>query len=334
MANSTYNSKILGTGAYLPERVVTNLDLEKMVDTSDKWIRERTGIKMRRLASKDGGEYCSDMGVYASQKAIEAAAISPNDIDYILLATITPDYRLPNTGSVIQQKLGIENECPCLDISAACSGFVYGFELADALIKAGSYKNILIVCSEMLSPYVDWDDRTTCILFSDGAGAIVVGRTEGDESSVLSQHVACDGSGGEYLKCWAGGCVHPSDHESVDKKGECIRMEGRRVFKYATRTMIQNIKEALMKANLTVANLNWFLPHQANLRIIEYVAKNVEIEMDRVLVTVDKYGNNSSATIPIALDEAIRDGRVKRGDIIGFDAFGAGVTSGAMVIKY
>jgi 3-oxoacyl-[acyl-carrier-protein] synthase-3 len=312
--------------------------LAKMVDTNDEWILERTGIKQRHISSPEGGEFSTDLGVKAAQNALDMAKMSPDDIDFVLCATGTADFRLPNNASIIQQKLGMTNECPCLDISAACSGYVYGMVLADSMIKTGLYKNILVLGAEMLSPWVDWDDRGTCILFSDGAGAAILAASDGadqsKDSTILHSILACDGSGGKYLNSDAGGCVLPSTKETIAVGGEKIRMEGRQVFKYATRTMIANATKVLQETNLTVDDVDWVVPHQANLRIIEYIAKKIEVPMEKVIVTVDKYGNNSAATVPIAFDEAVRDGRIKRGDLVLMDVFGGGVTSGALLMRY
>ena len=334
MNNQTY-SKILGTGAYVPKKIVTNDELAKMVDTSDEWITERTGIKERRLSSLDGGEFCSDMAVKAAEKALESSGLRPNDIDFILFGTVSPDHKLPSTAAIMQQKLGVTNECPCLDIVAACSGFVYGLVLADSLIKSGMHKNILVIGAELLQTMVDWEDRTTCILFSDGAGAAILGPAKSnDKSKLISSTLSCDGTGDKLLFIPSGGSKEPVTKEAIDEKRDKMLMEGKQIFKYATRTMMRNSKMALEKANLNINDLDWFIPHQANLRIIEYMAKKLEVDMKKVVVTVEKYGNNSAATIPIALDEAVRDGRIKRGDKCALVAFGAGVTSGAVILEY
>src|SRR3989339_436970 len=324
MTPSKY-SKILGTGSYIPSRTLTNQELEKMVDTSNEWIIERTGIKERRLAKLDGSETCSEMGAFAAKKAMEAANIKPDEIDLILFATVSPDYKLPSTAAVLQQKLGIKNECPCLDIVAACSGFLYGLVIADSMIKTGIYKNILIIGAELLQPFVDWTDRTTCILFADGAGAAVLGRAdENDSSKILSSTLSCDGTGDKLLFVPSGGSASPLNKEKLERKEDKLVMEGKQIFKYATRTMMRNSQMALEAAHLSVSDLQWFIPHQANLRIIEYLAKKLEINMEKIIVTVEKYGNNSAATIPIALDEAVRAGKIKRGDKCAMTAFGAG----------
>lgn len=329
------NSKILGTGSYVPKNIMTNADLEKIVDTSNEWIVERSGIKERRIASiEEHGETTSFMAAEAGKKAIEAAGLKPDDIDCIILATVSPDKKLPSASSLIQQKIGMKNECPCLDLVAACTGFIYGLVVADSMVKTGVYKNILVLGAESLSPLVDWKDRTTCVLFSDGAGAAVLGRNEGDESSILSSKIACDGTGSEFLKIDAGGTELPENEETLKDRKGFITMEGRQVFKYATRTLSRNAEYVLEQSGVNAETLDWLVPHQANIRIIEYIAKKLKLDFEKIVVTIEKYGNNSSATIPIAFDEAIRDGRIKRGQTVLLDSFGAGVTSGAILLKY
>ena len=330
-----YNSKILATGSYLPKRLVTNADLEKMVDTTNEWILERTGIEQRHISSPEGGEFPADMAYFATKDALERAQLTPNDIDFIIFASVTGEYQFPSSAALLQNKLGITNECPCMDLAAACSGFIYGLQIADTFVKTGLYKNILIVGADMLSAFTNWNDRTTCVLFGDGAGVAIVGRTpEGDNSQVLSSVISCDGSGAELLVVPAGGSKKPSTAETVAKNEEKIFMEGRQIFKYATRTMLRNARQSLSDADLNPQTLDWLIPHQANLRIIEYITQKLEIDRNKVIVTVDKYGNNSAATIPIALDKAITDGRIVRGHSVALVAFGAGVTSGGAVLRY
>lgn len=331
---NTHYSKILGTGSYVPEKVLSNADLEKMVETSNEWILERTGIETRRI-SKGEGELPADMGAEAAKKAIEAAGLEPNDIDLILFATVTGEYQFPSCSALLQQKIGITTECPCMDLAAACSGFIYGLVTADAMIKSGLYKNVLVVGAEMLSPFVDWEDRGTCILFGDGAGAAILGPTNNpDEGAILASSLGCDGTGAPLLEIPSSGSANPISKDNIEKKNHLIKMEGRSIFKYATRTMIRESKKVLEKTGLNAETLDWFIPHQANLRIIEYIAKKLELDMEKAIVTVTKYGNNSSATIPIAFDEAIREGKIKRGHTVAFGAFGAGVTSGAILLRY
>lgn len=328
-------TKILGTGAYLPKKIVSNFDLEKTLDTSDQWIFERTGIKNRRVASREGKEFTTDMAMCSSIEALKVANIDPNEIEMILMLTATPDMPLPNSASILQTKLGITNKCPCLDLSAACSGFVYGLTIANSLIQTGQMKYILLVASEMLSSIINWEDRSSCILFGDGSGACVLGRTQDDESSqVLSSILGADGTGKEFLDCPYGGCVNPINYQVLKEKKQYINMKGKDMFKVATRTMVQNAKIVLDKANLTLDNIDWIIPHQANARIIEATVKKIGVDPKKVIVNIENYGNTSAVSIPLAFHEATRDNKIRRGDTILFDAFGAGLTSGATIIRY
>lgn len=331
----TYEVKVLGTGMYAPKKVMTNFDLEKIVETNDEWIFERTGIKERRICSTEGGEFPTDMALSATRDALKAANLQPNDIDLILFASVTPDAKLPNSASILQVKLGITNNCACLDIAAACSGFVYGFNMATAMIQQGMIKNALIVGSEMLSREVNWKDRNSCILFGDGCGAAIIGRTpNGESSKVYSSVLSADGTGGEYFDQPVGGAVTPITAKHLEEESHFMQMKGKEMFKVATRTLADNAKKVLEDAGLSLSDVNWVVPHQANIRIIETTAKLIGIEMDRMIVNIHKYGNTSAATVPIAFHEAITDGRIKRGDVVMFDAFGAGLTAGATLIKY
>lgn len=331
----TYEVKVLGTGMYAPKRVMTNSDLEKIVETNDEWIYERTGIKERRICSTEGGEFPSDMAYHATLDALKAANLKPNDIDIILFASVTPDAKLPNTASILQVKLGMTNNCACLDIAAACSGFVYGFNMATAMIQTGVIKRALIVGSEMLSREVNWKDRNSCILFGDGCGVAIIGRAEeGSESKVYSTILNADGTGGEYFDQPIGGAVTPITAQHIIDGTHYMQMKGKEMFKVATRTLAENAQKVLEDAGLKLEDVNWVVPHQANIRIIETTAKLIGMEMDRMIVNIHKYGNTSAATVPIAFHEAITDGRIKRGDIVLFDAFGAGLTAGATLLKY
>ncbi|NCN95417.1 MAG: 3-oxoacyl-ACP synthase [Bdellovibrio sp. CG12_big_fil_rev_8_21_14_0_65_39_13] len=328
-------TKILGTGIYLPKKVVTNLDLEKVIDTSDQWIFERTGIRARRICSTEGGEWPTDMAMHASWKALETARLQPNDIDMIIFASVTPDQKLPNSASLLQQKLGITNNCACMDIAVACSGFVYGVNMANSFIKTGMAKNVLVVGSEMLSREVDWNDRTICILFGDGCGVGIVGRSEeGDESQILSTHLGSDGSGKEFFNQPVGGAVEPITETHIKEGTHFMRMKGKEMFKVATRTLADNAKIVLERAGMTLDQVDWVVPHQANIRIIETTANLIGISMDKVIVNIENYGNTSAATVPIAFHEAIESGKIKRGDVVILDAFGAGLTFGATLLRY
>jgi 3-oxoacyl-[acyl-carrier-protein] synthase-3 len=320
---------------YAPKKIVTNFDLEKIVETSDEWIFERTGIRERHICSTEGGEFPSDMAYHATVDALKAANLHPNDIDMIIFASVTPDVKLPNSACILQVKLGITNNCACLDISAACSGFVYGFNMASSMIKTGMIKNALIIGSEMLSREVNWSDRNSCILFGDGCGVAILGRAEENSPSrVLSTVLGADGTGGEFFDQPVGGSVTPITETHLREKTHFMQMKGKEMFKVATRTLAENAKKVLSDAELSLEDVNWVVPHQANIRIIETTAKLIGIGMDRMIVNIERYGNTSAATIPIAFHEAITDGKIKRGDVVLFDTFGAGLTSGATLIRY
>jgi 3-oxoacyl-[acyl-carrier-protein] synthase III len=328
-------TKILGTGIYLPKKVLTNLDLEKMVDTSDEWIFERTGIRQRRIASKDGGEWPTDMAMHATWQALEAAQLEPNDIDMIIFASVTPDQKLPNSASLLQQKLGMTNRCAAMDISVACSGFVYGTNMANSFIRTGMAKTILVVGSEILSREVNWEDRTSCILFGDGCGVAIIGiAEEGESSNIHSSHFGSDGSGKDFFSQPVGGSVEPITETHLKENTHFMQMKGREMFKVATRTLAENARVVLERAGKSLDELDWLIPHQANIRIIETTAKLLGAPMEKVVANIENYGNTSAATIPIAFHEAITDGRIKRGDLVLFDAFGAGLTFGATLLTY
>lgn len=330
-----FRSKIVGTGSYIPKKKLTNDDLCKIVDTSNEWIMERTGIESRHIADPKNGESNSEMSAHAAKAALEMAGLKPNDIEMIIYATCTADRPLPHSSAMLQSHLGITNECGCFDLGAACAGFVYGLDIANNFIRTGTYKNVLVVGAEVLSSIVDWQDRTTCVLFSDGAGAVILSRADESEASeIMGTTLGCDGSGSEFLKIDNGGSTQPLTKDNVDQRKQYVQMEGRTVFKYATRTMINNINTLLDRAKMTAQQVDWYIAHQANLRIIEYIGKKLELPNEKLVITVGKYGNNSSATIPIALDEAVRDGRIKRGQTVMLDTFGAGVTTGAILFRY
>lgn len=327
--------KIKGTGIYAPKKVVTNFDLAEVVETSDEWIYERTGIKRRHICSTEGGEWPSDMAYEATQMALKNAGLEANDIDMIIFASVTPDYKLPNTACILQQKLGITNKCAALDIAAACSGFVYGINMVTGLIKIGAIKNALIVGSEMLSREVNWEDRNSCILFGDGCGVAIIGANEdNDESDILSVHLGADGSGKEFFDQPIGGAVEPIAETHLKEKTHFMQMKGKEMFKVATRTLAENAKLVLEKADKSLKDVDWLIPHQANVRIIETTGKLLGIDPEKVIINIDEYANTSAATIPIAMHEAITDGRIKRGQTLLLDAFGAGLTTGATLLTY
>ena len=317
-------SRIVGTGSYLPEKVLSNHDLEKMVDTSDSWIKDRTGIKKRHIVADD--ETTTDLAFNAAEKAIEAAGLANNDIDLIIVATTTPTRIFPSTASLVQDKLGITNNCPAFDIQAVCTGFVYGLTIADKFIKSGTVKNALIIGAESLSRIVDWTDRNTCVLFGDGSGAVVLQASE--ETGILSTHIHSDGKHNELLTVPTG----PGSTDPTVKP--YIEMQGNDVFKVAVRTLSSIVDETLAANDLEKSDVDWLIPHQANIRIIAATAKKLSMSMDHVVVTVDEHGNTSAASIPLALDAAVRDGRIQRGETLLLEAFGGGFTWGATLLNY
>lgn len=323
-------SRIISTGSYLPKKALTNLDLEKMVETSDQWITERTGIKERRIVN--GNQAASDLAYEASKVALERAGRKAGDIDLIIAATITGDMPFPSTACIIQDKLGAKNAA-AFDVNAACSGFLYGLYIADGFIRSGMHKRILVIGTEVLSTITDWEDRTTCVLFGDGAGAVIVEPTEEDRG-IISMSINSDGSFWELLHMPAGGSKQPASRESVDNKLHCIKMKGNETFKFAVRTLEDLVVRILEENKLVPSQLSLLIPHQANLRIIQATAERLGLPMDKVLINIDKYGNTSAASIPIALDEAVTTGRVKDGDYILLEAFGGGLTWASALIKW
>lgn len=323
-------SKIISTGSYTPDRILTNHDLEKMVDTSDEWITERTGIKERRIASE--GQSTSDLAYEASKKALKNAGLKAKDIDLIIVATVTPDMIFPSTACLLQSRLDAK-KAAAFDINAACSGFIYGLSVADSFIRSGNYKRILLVGAETLSKFTDWQDRTTCVLFGDGAGAVILETTTGD-SGIISTHLHSDGSLWELLNLPGGGSKNPASKETLDKRMHFIKMKGNETFKVAVRALEGIADETLKKNNLKSSQLSSLIPHQANLRIIQATASRLGISMDKVVVNIDRYGNTSAASIPIALDEAVRTGRIREGDYVLFEAFGGGLTWASAMIKW
>ncbi len=323
-----YKAGILGTGYYIPEKIITNFDLEKIVDTSDEWIRTRTGIEQRRQAAEN--EYTSDMGLNAAKQAIKNAKVKIEDIDLVITATITGDYPWPSTATVIANKLGLK-DIPAFDISAACSGFIYGLKLSASLIKSGDYKNILLVASEKLSSVTDYTDRNTCVLLGDGAGAAIIGRSETGE--ILSTILHSDGSKLELLYQPGGGCVNPATEETVKNRLHFLKMNGVEIFKLAVEKMPEVLEKALKQANITPEQVDFVIFHQANIRIINSIAKRFNWPEEKNIINIQKYGNTSAATIPIALAEAIEQGRIKKGNVVALSAFGAGLTWAGAVLK-
>ena len=324
------HARITGTGSFAPKKIITNQDLEKLVDTSDNWITERTGIKERRIAEK--GQTTSDLAYEAGKKALKAAGIGAQDLDLILVATMTPDTVLPSMGCVLQNKLGAKNAA-AFDIAAACSGFIYGMSIADAFIRSGAYKNILLVGAEVLSRFTDWEDRTTCILFGDGAGAVVIQRHAG-KRGILSTHLHSDGAFGDLLYVPAGGASHPPSHDTIRRRMHFIRMKGNETFKAAVRALEGVVQEALEHNKVKPEEIDFLVPHQANLRIIQAMAQRLNMPMEKVVLTLPKYGNTSAASIPMALDEAVRDGRIKDNHLLLFEAFGGGLTWASALVRW
>jgi 3-oxoacyl-[acyl-carrier-protein] synthase-3 len=319
-------SRIAGTGSYLPEKVLTNHDLEKMVDTSHDWIVERTGIEKRHIAAE--GQSTCDLGEIAAKRAMEMAGKTAEDIDLIVFATTTPDLIFPSTACLLQKKLGISGGA-AFDIQAVCTGFVYALGVADKFIKSGSHKCALVIGAETLSNILDWTDRGTCILFADGAGAVVLEASE--EEGIMSTHLHADGQY-ESLLNTAGGLSR--NKALLDSGGAYVQMKGNEVFRMAVNTLGRIVDETLEHNNLEKSDVDWLIPHQANIRIIKATAKKLKMNMDHVVVTVDQHGNTSAASVPLALDTAVRDGRIKRGETILLEAFGGGFTWGSALIKF
>ncbi|MDD4909934.1 MAG: ketoacyl-ACP synthase III [Candidatus Omnitrophica bacterium] len=321
--------KVAGVGEYLPGRVLTNAGLEKMVDTSDEWITTRTGIKTRRIVRK--GETSGTMAVQAAKKALKYAKLKPEKIELIIVATVTPDMQFPATACFVQSGIGAKNAV-CFDISAACAGFVYALVLAQQFISRGAYNNALIIGSETLSSITDWTDRNTCVLFGDGAGAVVLKSSA--RAGILSTYLGADGTMTDLLMVPAGGSKAPASRETVDKRLHFIKMRGNELFKMAVNIMVGAAREALDRAGLTIKDVDCFIPHQANLRIILAVAKRLKLPESTIYLNIQRYGNMSSASAAVALCEAVKEGFIKKNDIVLLDTFGAGLVWGACVIRW
>jgi len=319
-------ARITGTGSYLPERIMTNADMEKVVDTTDQWIQERTGIKQRHIAADD--QTTSDLAEQAALKAIEASGINKEDIDLIIVATTTPDLVFPSTACLLQSKLGIHG-CAAFDVQAVCTGFIYALGIADNFIKAGTSKCALVIGAETLSRILDWNDRGTCVLFGDGAGAVIV--QESDKPGILSSHLHADGSYADLLTVPMG---ISKDQQRFRDEGAHITMKGNEVFKMAVNTLGRIVDETLAANNMQKSDIDWLVPHQANIRIINATGKKLGLNPDHVVVTVDKHGNTSAASVPLALDTAVREGRIKEGETVMLEAFGGGFTWGAALLKW
>ena len=321
---------IVGTGSYLPEKILTNADLEKMVDTTHEWIFTRTGISQRHIARHD--ETTSDMATVAAQRALESAGVAADEVDMIVVATVTPDMVFPNTGCFVQHRLGAKNAF-CFDIEAACAGFIYGMEIGRRFVASGAVNTALIMGAEKLSDVTDWKDRTTCVLFGDGAGAVVLQARE-DTRGIMATVMGSDGSLTGLLNIPAGGSRNPASAKTLEDRLHYIRMEGKEVFKHAVRCMSDACVKALNQAGLTMADVKLIVPHQANMRIIQAIADRLEAPPEKLCVNLSRVGNMSGASIPAALDEAVREGRLSKGDIALFVAFGGGFTWGATVMEW
>jgi 3-oxoacyl-[acyl-carrier-protein] synthase-3 len=315
-------SKILGTGSYLPEKILTNADMEKLVDTTDEWIVERTGIHARHMAADH--ENAVTLAEMAGRRALEAAGLTPADIDMIIVTSTTPHMMFPSTACLLQEKLGISG-CAAFDLNAsACAGFMYAFSIADQYIRTGTIKNALVIGSELMSRVVDWSDRSTCVLFGDGAGAVVLGASK--EPGIMSTHLHADGKYKDVLFLPLGSGKNPNL--------ETVQMQGNQLFKLAVNILGDLFDETLAANNLQQSDIDWLIPHQANIRIIQAMAKKLSLPLDRVAITLDTQGNTSSASIPLALDAAIRDGRIKRGDLLMMEGFGGGLAWGSALVRY
>ncbi|MBS1115496.1 MAG: 3-oxoacyl-[acyl-carrier-protein] synthase protein 1 [Nitrospirae bacterium] len=325
-----HKARIISTGSYVPENVITNNDLEQIVETSDEWIIERTGIRERRIANEN--QATSDLAYEAAHEALQRADLKPRDIDLIIVATISGDMPFPSTACFLQQKLGAK-KAAAFDLNAACSGFVYGLHIANSLIKSGVHSRILLVGAEVLSKFTDWRDRTTCVLFGDGAGAVLLEGTK-EKHGIYSTHIYSDGSLSDLIYLPGGGSKNPCSRETILKKMHFMKMKGNETFKVAVRTLEELASRTLEENSLTPSQLSLLIPHQANLRIIQATAKRLDLPAEKVFINIEKYGNTSAASIPIALDEAVQSGRCRKGDYILLEAFGGGLTWASALLRW
>lgn len=323
-------TRVIGTGTYLPDRRLTNQELERTVETSDRWIVERTGIRERRIAAPD--EATSDLATAAGRQALAASGVPTSSVDLIIVATATPDMLFPSTACLVQERLGAK-QAFAFDLSAACTGFLYALAVADQYIRAGTYRTVLVIGAEVLSRMIDWTDRTTCILFGDGAGAVVVQADRGTRG-ILSTHLHSDGSLWDLIHIPGGGSRRPPSAETVANRMNFVKMKGSETFRVAVRALEEVAREALTANGLSTDDIALFIPHQANLRILQAVAERLSLPAEKMVINVDRYGNTSAASIPIALDEAVRAGRVRPNDLLLLEAFGAGLTWGAAVVRW
>ncbi len=319
---------ILGTGSYVPEKVLTNDDLSKIVETNDEWIRTRSGIRERRIASEE--EATSDLAYRAAERAIEDAGINKNEIELVIVATMSPDHITPSTAAIVQDKLGIS--CGAFDVGAACTGFIYAYTVGCSFVKSGIYKKVLVVGAETMSRIIDWQDRATCVLFGDGAGAVVLGEVE--TGGFEAAHLVADGSGACDIIIPAGGSRKPADKEAIKNRDVYFKMKGSDVFKFAVRAFPETVENVMGQKGITADDVDLFIPHQANIRIIESIAKRFKQPVEKFYVNLDKYGNTSGASIPLALDEANKEGRLRKGDKIIAVGFGGGLTYGSVLFEW
>ena len=331
MRPTQHRTVILGSGSELPTKVMTNTDFEKLIDTSDEWITTRTGIKERRILEEGKGS--ADMAYHASVKALQAAGLEANDLDAIIVGTCTPDYPMPSSACVLEDMLGARKVFS-FDVNAACSGFLNALAVTDSFVQTGKIRNALVVGSDVLSRVINWHDRTTCVLFGDGAGAIVVGASSDSNRGILSTRLRTDGSYAKTLYVPAGGSLKPASIETIENKQHTITMNGKEVFKIAVRAMEEISREVLEEANVSIDEVSLVIPHQANRRIINALAERLKVPLEKVMVNVDKYGNTSAASVPVALDEAWRQGRIAAGDTVLLNSFGAGFSWGAALIRF
>lgn len=327
-----HHAKFSAFGSFAPKKILNNFDLEKIVDTTDEWIRTRTGMFERHICSPE--EAASDLATQAAINAIEASNVKYKDIDMIICATISGDHPFPSTACIVQHRLGMKG-FPAMDVSAGCTGFVYAVETARQFVENGTRQNVLVIGVDILTKITNWQDRNTCVLFGDGAGATILSRaSSSDISRIIDVEIVADGSQGELLIQQAGGSRNPASHETVDKNLHTVYMEGNKIYKNAIKSMYSSSDELLRRNHLSTQDVDWIIPHQANLRIIEGLADKMKVPMSKVIVNIEKYGNTSSATIPIATDEAIRNKKIRRGDIILLTSFGAGLTWGSILARY
>lgn len=323
-------ARIVGTGSYIPEAVVTNDDLSKHIETSDEWIFTRTGIRERRIA-KDG-EQTSDMAAAAARRALEMAGVKPSELDLIIVGTISADMKMPSCAVFVQAKLGAR--APAFDVSAACAGSLYGLSIADNFVRAGAAKRVLVVGVELLSRFLDWEDRSTCVLFDDAAGAMLLAPETESDRGVLATHLDADGSLAAILTIPGGGSVHPTTHETVDARLHKVKMNGREVYKIAVRALVDTVEKSLAANKMTAADITHVVPHQANIRIVDAVLERLGVPREKAILNIHRYGNTSSASVPVTLDEGVRSGRILKNDVLAMMAIGAGMTWGSALVRW